>query len=71
MWKTEPFYTQWSWEKCSLSQSGILQARILEWVAVSPSRGLSGPGIEPTSLMSPALASGWCTSTCWKARDIQ
>ena len=35
---------------CSLSDSsahGILQARILQWVAISFSRGLPGPGIEP------------------------
>ena len=31
---------------------GILQARILEWVAVPFSRGSSNPGIEPRS---PAL----------------
>ena len=40
---------------CSLSGSsghGILQARILEWVAM-PSRDLPHPGIEPASLMSP------------------
>ena len=30
----------------------ILQARILEWAAISFSRGSSNPGIEP---MSPAL----------------
>ena len=36
---------------------GILQARILEWVAISFSRRSSWPtGIEPVSLMSPALA---------------
>ena len=34
------------------SVHGILQARILEWVAISFSRGSSDPGIEPTS---PAL----------------
>ena len=28
---------------------GILQARILEWVAISFSRGSSNPGIEPGS----------------------
>ena len=40
---------------CSLPGSsvcGILQARILEWVAISFSRGSSGPRIEPGS---PAL----------------
>ena len=40
---------------CSLPDSsvrGILQSRILEWVAISFSRDLPDPGIEPTS---PAL----------------
>ena len=36
------------------SAHGILQARILEQVAISD---LLDPGIEPTSFMSPALAS--------------
>jgi len=31
------------------SVHGILQARILEWVAISSSRDLPDPGIEPTS----------------------
>ena len=35
---------------------GILQAKILEWVAISSSRDLPNPGIKPTSLMPPALA---------------
>ena len=35
---------------------GILQARILERVAISSPRNLPGPGIKPTSLVSPALA---------------
>ena len=34
------------------SVHGILQARILEWVAIPFSRGLPDPGIEPGS---PAL----------------
>ena len=34
---------------------GILQARILEWVAILFSRGPSHPGIEPGS---PALQAG-------------
>ena len=40
---------------CSLPSSsvhGILQSRILEWVAIAFSRGLLDPGIEPRS---PAL----------------
>ena len=49
---------------CSLPGSsvrGILQARTLEWVAMT-SRESSDPGIEPTSLSSPALAGGFFTT---------
>ena len=47
---------------------GILQARILEWVAVHSSRGSSDPGIEPMSLITPTLAGGFfTTSTTWEA----
>ena len=35
---------------------GILQARILAWLAIFTSGDLPDPGIEPESLMSPALA---------------
>ena len=47
---------------------GILQARIPEWVAIPSYRESSSPGIESASLMSPALA-GWffTTSTTWEA----
>jgi len=44
------------------SVHGILQARILEWVAISSSRDLSDPGIEPGSLSSPALAGRFFTT---------
>ena len=37
------------------SVHGILQARILEWVAMPFSRGSSDPRIEPVSLETPAL----------------
>ena len=37
------------------SVHAILQARILEWVAMPPPGDLPEPGIEPSSLMSPAL----------------
>ena len=43
---------------CSLPGSsvyGILQARILVWVAMPPPEDLLNPGIEPTSLLSPLL----------------
>ena len=37
------------------SVRGILQARILEWVAISFCRYLPNPGIKPVSPASPAL----------------
>ena len=40
---------------------GILQARILEWGAISSARGSPDPGIKPISLMSPVLAGGFFT----------
>jgi len=51
------------------SVHGILLARTLEWVAIPPpQRGLPVSGIEPSSLMSPALAGGFLTtSTTWEA----
>ena len=44
------------------SVHGILQARILEWFAISCSRGSSHPGIKPTSLVFPASAGGFFTT---------
>ena len=48
---------------------GILQARILEWVAVPSSGDLSDPGIKLASPVAPALAGGllypWAS---WEAR---
>ena len=49
------------------SVRGILQARILEWVALPFSRDISDPGIELASLTSPALAGKFfTTSTTWE-----
>jgi len=46
----------------------ILQGRILEWVACPPPGNLPNPGIEPTSLASPALAGGFFTTNAtWEA----
>ena len=45
------------------SVHGILQARILEWVAVPSSRYLPDPGIEYATLMSPALAGGFINTS--------
>ena len=43
------------------SVQGISQTRIPEWVAVSSSRGSSDPGVEPASLVFPALAGRFFT----------
>ena len=40
------------------SVNGILQARILEWIACPPPGNLPNPWIEPRSLMSSALQVG-------------
>ena len=57
--------------ECSLLGSsvyGILQARILEWVACPPPWDFPDPGIEPMSLMSPALTSAFFTTkSTWEA----
>ena len=50
---------------CSIPGSsvhGISHAKILEWVAVSSSRGSSQTGIEPASPVSPALAGRFFTT---------
>ena len=56
---------------CSLSGSsvhGTFQARIPEWLPCPPSGDLPDPGIEPRSLMAPALASRlFTTSATWEA----
>ena len=52
---------------CS-SVHGILQVRILGWVAMIPPGDLPNPGIKPVSLMSPALAGEFfTTSATWEA----
>ena len=46
----------------------IFQAGILAWVACPPPGDLPNPGIEPMFPVSPALASGFfTTSTTWEA----
>ena len=60
---------------CSLPGSsvrGILQARILEWVAMPSSRGSFWPRIELRSLKSPALSDrSFATSATWEAQEHQ
>ena len=56
------------WSPPDSSVHGMLQTRILEWVAMPFSRGSSNPGIELASLISPELACGFFTpSTTWEA----
>ena len=51
------------------SVHGILQARTLERVAMPRPGDLHDPGIEPASLMSPALTGGFfTTSATWEAQ---
>ena len=47
--------TLWTTVSPGSSVRGILQARILEWVAVPSSRGLPNPRIELPSCAAPAL----------------
>jgi len=44
------------WTVAHQSPLSILQARILEYFALSFSRGIPDPGVEPTSPVSPAWA---------------
>ena len=56
--------TLWDPVDCSppgSSVHGILQARLLEWVAISFSRDLPHLGIKPALLKSPKLAGGFFT----------
>ena len=52
------------------SVHGIFQVRIQEWISISFSRGSFWPGIEATSLVSPALAAGFFTSVALDHTDI-
>ena len=57
---------------CGLPDSpvhGILQARILEWVACPPPGDLPNAGIKPVPFMFPALAGGFfITRATWEAQ---
>ena len=44
---------------------GMLQARILEWVTMPSPGDLSDSGVELESLMSPALADGFFTTSAY------
>ena len=59
---------------CSLARQASLSLEFstqLEWVALSFPGDLPNPGIKPMSLMFPALAGGFfTTSTTWEARAV-
>ena len=51
------------------SLHGILQAKVLEWVAIPFARGSPNPGTEPVSLMYSVLAGRFfTTSVIWEAQ---
>ena len=60
---------------CNLPGSsvhGVLQARIWGGLPCPPPGNLPNQGIQPVSLMSPALAGGFfTTSTTWETQCIQ
>ena len=61
--------TPWTVAHQALLSMGLLQARILEWVAMLSSRGSSAPRYQrdPASLMSSALAGEFfTTSATWE-----
>ena len=51
------------WTVPGSSLHGILQEKILEWVAFLSPGDLPDPGIESESLASPALAGGFFTTS--------
>ena len=60
---------------CSLPSSsvhGILQARILEWIAMPSSRGCSQPRDQTCTSCLPALAGGlFTTCATWEGRESE
>ena len=67
------FVTPMDYSPPGSSGHGILQTKILEWVAISSPEDLPDPGIEP---MSPALAGSFFTTeppgkSCMYAKSIQ
>ena len=46
-----------------LPRPWIFQTRILEWAAISSSRGLPNPRVEPESSVSPAMAGRFFTTS--------
>ena len=67
------FATLWTVAHQAPLSMGFSKARIRELVSMPSSKGSSllRDGLEPTSLMSPALASGlFTTNTTWEALSL-
>ena len=57
---------------CVHSKSLQSCLRILEWVVMPSCMGLPDPEIKPKSLVSPALAGGFFTTSArWEAQNTQ
>ena len=66
--RVQLWVTAWTLAHQAPLSMGILQARILEWVAMPSPGHLPNPGIEPVSLTSPTLAGRFfTTSATWEA----
>ena len=64
---SDSFWNPWTVSPPGSTVCGILQAKILEWFAISFSGDLPNPGIEPGSVTSAALAGGFfTTSLTWE-----
>ena len=59
---SDSLWPHWLYNPPGSSVHGIFQARILEWVAISSSRGLPEPGIKLKSPVSSALAGRFFTT---------
>ena len=59
------FVIPWTIARQAPLSMGILQARMLEWIAMPSSRGFLDPGIEPVSLASPALQADSLPDKSW------
>ena len=69
--RVQLFETPWTVACQAPLSMGILQARVLEWVAMPSSRGSSQPRDWPESLTSPALAGRFFTTNAtWEAPNM-
>ena len=61
----------WIVARQAIAQQGFSRQELWSGLPFPPPENLPDPGIEPTSLVSPALAGGFfTTSTTWEAHDF-